>query len=202
VTCSLRAAGFPSTVRIKALDGGKIYLYNPGGRRSREDELTQPLIALHKRGRPVTVSGEVVKEFAASLVSQLRQQSNGAFQAGDPVCPATIDLSGTNRGICRVEIMGKSVQIAMWIDGDDWHEETVEIVVPTARIEEIAAEHFRDIEKNNGFLVNVAVHCHWPAVVLMTPPAQRDCRLTVGKSTKRLTIHIPDRSGAIAYYVW
>jgi len=80
--------------------------------------------------------------------------------------------------------------------------EALDVAFSRSWMEAAATGYYRQLELNNGFTAKIAVHCNWPDVLVLTPPAWRDCVLTVDKDKRRLTIQVPSASGVLNYYVW
>jgi hypothetical protein len=200
VTCPMSGTGLPSTISFKTLEGGHFFIFTPQGLRSGEGAITAPLLALHKRGLPVVVQGSVLERLASSSLASMKASAPAALHVGDMTCPATVDLSGKKRGVCHFDVSGKTAAATFWIDGNDWRFDT-DFVISKSGMEAAATKHYKALERNNGFSANVAVHCDMADVVVLTPPAQETCRLVINGKPRTLTIHIPDRSGTVAYYV-
>jgi hypothetical protein len=202
LSCSV--TGVPSTriVNVKVLANGGIFIYNPPGLKSAETSATQPLIAKHKKGQQVIVSQAVLEQSFRTLEALLQQKlAKENVRIEGLSCPKTADISGDKRAICNLDVSGRNIQLAFWIKNSDWNMETVQVVFPRAKMEAAAARYYAELERNNGFNVPVSVHCPWPDLLVVTPPATRDCALVVDNVKHRLTIRMPDHNGSFSYYV-
>lgn len=204
LSCKLGGVPQAKIVNVKVLPNGNVFIFNPSGLQSAEAALTQPLIARHKQGKSVVVSGQLLERiFEVSLMPLLREQAAKQNVAiGNISCPQTADLSGEKRAICHFDASGRPIHVAFWIKNSDWNAESVEVMYPRVAIEAAATKYYQELERNNGFKAKVRVHCAWPDLLVVTPPASRDCVMTVDKDKRRLTVQIPNHSGTFNYYVW
>ena len=204
VSCRLIGDQLPKSVTVQILDDGRVFINNPPGLKSRAEVLTRPLIEKHKASQKVIVSGKIIENiFNASLLPTLQAESaKQHLRTGAISCPPSVDLSGSKRASCRLNVSGKDIRLAFWIKGDDWHMATLDVVFSRISMEAAATRYYRQLERDNGFAVKVTVHCDWPDVIVLTPPASRDCNMTVDKDKRRLTIQFPTANGSLNYYVW
>jgi|ERR1700678_2332697 len=201
-SCTVTGVPSASVVNAKVLANGSVFIYNPPGLKSVETSLTQPLIAKHKKGQQVIVSQAVLEQSFQTFEALLRQRlAKENVRIEGLSCPKTADISGDKRAICNLGVSGRNIQLAFWIKNSDWNMETVQVVFPRAKMETAAATYYAELERNNGFNVPVSVHCPWPDLLVVTPPATRDCALVVDKVKRRLTIRMLDHTGSFNYYV-
>ena len=203
LSCRLKGEHLPRSVTVEVRDGGKLFIHDPPGLKSREAALTQPLIEKHKAGHAIIVSDEAtVKIFEINLPALQVLTAQQHLRMSAVSCPPCVDLTGFKRAVCNFDVSGKHVRVAFWIKGDDWHMEALDVAFSRSWMEAAATGYYRQLELNNGFTAKIAVHCNWPDVLVLTPPAWRDCVLTVDKDKRRLTIQVPSASGVLNYYVW
>ena len=203
LSCRLKGVHLPRSVTVEVMDGGKLFIHNPPGLKSREAALTQPLIEKHKAGQTVIVSGESIEKIYDIRLPALQALSEQEhLRISRMLCPRFVDLTAYKRAVCHLDVSGKHIRVAFWIKGNDWRSEALDAVFSRSSIETAATSYYQQLELNNGFTAKIGVHCNWPDVWVLTPPASRDCVMTVDKDKRRLTIRVPTASGGFNYYVW
>ena len=202
IACTIHRGGATTPVTVTIGDGGRIAVSSPTSASAPAGDITQPLIAKHVAGRPVIVAGSTIEQAFKDDLAQMRAaNASTGLVIGDLLCPAKVDLSDTKRAVCSLDLSGKPIRVAFWIDGTEWHTETLDVAFSRSVVEARAVSYYQALERNNGFTVPIAVHCPWPDVVVFTPPASRDCVLHIANQQRRLTIQIPDRTGRYRYNV-
>jgi hypothetical protein len=203
LSCRLKGEHLPRSVAVEVMDGGKLFIHDLPGLKSREAALTQPLIEQDKAGHAIIVSGETMEKiFETNLPALQAVSAQQHLRMSAVSCPPSVDLTGSKRAVCHFDVSGKNVRVVFWIKGNDWHMEALDVAFSKSWMEATAASYYRQLELNNGFTVKIAVHCNWPDALVLTPPASRDCVMTVDKDKRRLTIQVPTASGVLNYYVW
>ncbi len=202
-TCAVKGKTYAGRATVKVLANGRFFLYNPPGLTSPAAALMQPSIAAHEAGKPVVVSGKTLEAALATTMAAYRAAGvRSGLVVGDVRCPATVDLSGSKRAQCLLDVSGKTIRLSFWIEGGGWHVETVDLAMSRAAVERAATAYYDDLERNNGFSVRVSVRCPWPSVLVVTPPAARDCTLLAGKQKRRMSVRFADRAGTVSYFVY
>jgi hypothetical protein len=124
----------------------------------------------HESGKPTHMSGSMLAQYIdTSLKAELSQQQ---VAIGHTVCPTSVDLSGSHRGLCKLSLQGQHPRVAVWIDHinkGSFHWLPIDATFDLEKLSNILTDQLNGSLQQNGFTSVAKVSCGSGTIVVPAP---------------------------------
>ncbi|MBV8654439.1 MAG: DUF4333 domain-containing protein [Candidatus Eremiobacteraeota bacterium] len=106
-----------------------------------------------------------------------------------------VDLSGKNRAVCILSVDEYHVRQAVWIDNvNGIRSRPLDALVDKTYVQRFAQNDINNRLTEHGLQPDAAIDCG-TGVIVVTPPATFNCKMTGGGRKFRLEVVVDDASG-------
>lgn len=197
--CEVTGSSKISSVRLKAMENGLLFLYNPAGLSSTtSDRWMVDVLGQHKRGEPVIVSGSHAADFLDGMIADKRSAAPmpGAV-IGRAQCPDSLILTGQERGMCFVLFNGQKVRYEAWIDDAvGFRMRNLDVPIDRQHVQQMAQDDLNRRLQENGNVPDAKVDCG-TGLLVVQPPGAFYCKLSGNGLSGRLRVNVLDAAGTI-----
>ncbi|MBV8281746.1 MAG: DUF4333 domain-containing protein [Candidatus Eremiobacteraeota bacterium] len=192
--CAVEGSPKVSSVAVKVLnDKGMIYTYDPPG--LTKDEPFAAPVAAHRQGQRSVVDGRALEHWITTSARILNSVTSTRKHNLSASCPTMVDLSGKNRAVCILSVDEYHVRQAVWIDNvNGIRSRPLDALVDKTYVQRFAQNDINNRLTEHGLQPDAAIDCG-TGVIVVTPPATFNCKMTGGGRKFRLEVVVDDASG-------
>ena len=195
--CSVSGSPQVKYIRIKAIQNGNIFVYNPPNVKNL-NPIPESLLTRHKQKKTSIAKGSDIEAFISGLLPANPMVPERKVVVS---CPASINLTGGKRGICTVPIPGltSTQRIGVWIDDAvGLRMRPIDTVIDRQRVQKLAQDDLNLRLRDNGDTADAVVKCEKGLIVVQWP-GSFDCDASVGGKRYRLVVSVQDFKGTVSW---
>lgn len=192
ITCALTGRALPvHRVAVDVVDAeGHILMLKPNGLLSAPIAPLMPYLKTHQAGSSVVMPGDILARSIPKVIHQGGIPTDDHLPLGAATCPATVDLTGTRRGLCRQRVAGHEVRVAVWIDRTGLRFEPLDYAISAKSVADAAVDVYRKQLAATGTPAMIAVDCGPERIVVADRSHGIPCTVTFGAASRAMTAHL------------